>query len=220
MLDRVLVDNDILLKISAWQLDAPFLAISTTVAGSPAMLSVARYVVRGKLSRHALNDSTGAERAFDRLCEAMGAIEPELIEIEMAAALEEAAAQAGLELDVGESQLVAILVARRAALLLTGDKRAIRAIASLEPQDFGTRVACLEQAIWLILAREGVGAIRRCICYEPTVDKALTSCFSCHRNDEVTTADIEVGLSSYIGDLKRLAGAVLAPSNYVSALAT
>jgi hypothetical protein len=107
MLDRVLVDNDILLKISAWQLDAPFLAISTTAAGPPAMLSVARYVVRGKLSRHALNDLIGAERAFDRLCEAMGAIEPELIEIEMAAALEEAAAQAGLELDVGESQLAA-----------------------------------------------------------------------------------------------------------------
>jgi hypothetical protein len=219
MRDRVLVDNDILLKIAAWQLDAPLLAISTTAAGSPAMLSIARYVVRRKLSRQALHDASGAEQAFDRLCEAMAAIEPELVEIEMAAALEETAGQAGLELDVGESQLVAILVARGAALLLTGDKRAIKAIATLEPQDFGTRVACLEQAIWLILAREDAGAIRRCICSEPTVDKAVTSCFACHRNDEVTAADIEAGLSSYIGDLTRLAGVVLAPSNYVSALA-
>ena len=47
-------------------------------------------------------------------------------EISLAANLEEAAAKCAVELDTGESQLVAILLQRSGPLLLTGDKRAIR----------------------------------------------------------------------------------------------
>jgi hypothetical protein len=218
MRERVLIDNDVLLKIAAWRLEDVMLAATTTSAGPPAMLGVARFVVGRRLRRRELADPVAAAASFDRLCAAMAMLEPEPAEIGMAADFEEAATRAGLELDAGESQLLAMLVGRGARLLLTGDKRAIVAIASLGLNGLNGRVGALDQLIRMLVECLGVDALRAAICAGHLVDTALAICFACHRN-ECQAAEIDAGLESYCGDLERNAGAILIAQADLCALA-
>ena len=60
MRERVLIDNDVLLKIAAWRLEDALLVATTTSAGLPAMLGVARFVVGRRLRRRGLADPVAA----------------------------------------------------------------------------------------------------------------------------------------------------------------
>ena len=172
------------------------------------MLMVAQFVVRQRLVRRALKDPASATAAFDQLCASMVMIEPGQAELDMAAAFEEAAARAGLELDAGESQLLAVLLNRGGALLLTGDKRAISAIAQLEVEALGARLASLEQLMRIMLNKIGADALRSSICAEPDVDKALSICCACHR-PACPQEEIVEGLTSYARALANSAGDIL-----------
>jgi hypothetical protein len=156
--------------------------------------------------------------AFEALCTALEQLEPEPDELAMAAALEEAATRAGLEFDTGESQLVAMLLAREARLLLTGDKRAIEAMAALRPEGLGARLGSLEQLMRVLIDRLGTEAIRSAICAERQADMALAICFACHRAS-CNHAEVEEGIASYCRDLARNAGAILIADVELSALA-
>ena len=208
MHSRVLIDNDVLLKVSAWRLDDVLLAAMTSGAGEPGMLGAARFVVRRRLARRGLADPDAAAAAFERLCAGMVVLEPEPAELVAAAALEEAALRAGLELDAGESQLTAILVARNARLLLTGDKRAMTALGALRPAGIGRRVASLEQLVRLLTQRLGLDVLRSAICCERQADTSMAVCFGCHRSD-YPSSEIELGLVSYAQDVARAAEAIL-----------
>jgi hypothetical protein len=218
MRERVLIDNDVLLKIAAWRLEGTLLATMSTPAGTPAMLGVARHVVGRRLARRGLANAHSAIEAFRRLCGAMAMLEPEPDEIVMAAGFEEAATRAGLELDAGESQLLAMLVAREARLLLTGDKRAIVAIAGLGVVAAQARVAALDQLARIWAERIGVDALRSTICAERVADTALAICFACHR-EECPAAEITAGLDSYCRDIERAAGAILIGTDELRTLA-
>jgi hypothetical protein len=148
----------------------------------------------------------------------MAMLEPEPYEIGIAADFEEAATRAGLELDAGESQLLAMLVGRGARLLLTGDKRAIVAIAGLGLAGMDGRVAALDQLIRIFVEHLGIDALRGTICAERLADTALAICFACHR-DECPVAEIDAGLESYCGDLERNAGTILIAQAELCALA-
>ncbi|MCL4673903.1 MAG: hypothetical protein KJZ64_13455 [Sphingomonadaceae bacterium] len=160
-----------------------------------------------------------AEAAFSRLCEALDLVEPTEAELETAAELEEAANRLNLQFDTGESQLAAILIHRDAALLATGDKRAIAAIAALAPDDLAGRVAPLEALLLQIAARIGIEQLRTRICSEPGADRSAAICFACHRREAVIAADVEACLASYLGELARAAGPVLISDAAFSALA-
>lgn len=219
MRDRVLVDNDVLLKTAAWRLgEALVEALTVPGQGTPGMLAVGRFVVRRRLARQPLNDSAAASAAFEALCEALEQLEPESEELAVAAALEEAATRAGLEFDTGESQLVAMLLIREARLLLTGDKRAIVAVASLQPEGLGARLGSLEQLVQVLIDRLGVEAIRAAICAERQADTALAICFACH-HESCSRAEVYEGIASYCGDLAGKAGVFLIADAELSALA-
>jgi hypothetical protein len=104
-----------------------------------------------------------------------------------------------------------MLFKRELAALITGDKRAIEAMAVIAPAIAAQRVVCLEQLLAAILTAVGLGAIRPRICAEPQVDRAVATCFSCLRQ-AVDEADVAAGLSSYIGHLDRSAPGVLVPA--------
>lgn len=215
MRERVLIDNDVLLKIAAWRLEAALLETMTTRAGAPGMLGVARFVVRRRLGRREFADRAATAAAFERLCSAMVMLEPEPVEIALAAKFEEAATSAGLELDAGESLLLAVLITRDARLLLTGDKRAIAAIAGLGIAVDG-QIASLEQIVRLFAQRIGVDALRSAICSEHGADTALSICFACHR-DACPAEEIDAGLLSYGADIERTAGTILiAPADLIA----
>lgn len=219
MRERVLLDNDVLIKMSAWQLGGPLTECLTTASGPPAMLGVAAFVIRRKLRKIGLLDPAAAEAAFTRLCESLILVEPTEEELETAAALEEAANQADLQFDTGESQLAAILLHRDASLLATGDKRAIAALATLAPDELAGRIAPLESLLRHIGTRIGIGQLRSHICCEPGADRSAAICFACHREGAIPTAEVDACLASYLRDLAKVAEKLLISDAALSTLA-
>ena len=192
-----LLDNDVLVKMSAYGLGSE-LVDATTISGSvPSMLAVGRFVVRDRLKRgRRFSDSEQAAAHFEEFLSGLGLVEPTESEIEQAAAFENAAAKAGLEFDVGESQLLSILLTRDAPLLATGDKRAIAAISTVCGDGADRRIACFEQILATLIQRLGPDPIRSAVCREPSVDRASTNCFNCSAADCPSADDILAGLGS------------------------
>jgi hypothetical protein len=147
-------------------------------------------------------------------------IEPDDEELALAAEFEEVAQSLGVDLDGGESQLLAVLIRRSAALLLTGDKRAILAMepivqAGSYHDQVARRVACLEQIAMALISRHGAETIHRRVCSEAAIDKSLANCFSCISGFCRPESILE-GLTSYIADLRRQAPRVLVDSDDLS----
>lgn len=206
---RAVIDNDALIKAAAYRL----LADSAELIGSPVgVLGAARFVVQSRLEHHpGIIDSTEALACWGDFLACAEELEPTTQELDLATELEVAAADAGLHLDSGESQLCAILASREYDLLVSGDKRAAAAandllsrVASLDA--VRGRWFCLEQLISTLAQRIGVDEVRSRVCNEPDVDTSLRMCMSCgaehHQANE--------GLSSYIRDVRASAPALLA----------
>lgn len=212
MPERALVDNDVALKISCYGLVDETVSAITIEGVAPAMLGVGRFVIRGRLAKaRNIADAAKATAAFERLLGAISAVEPDEAELSLAADLEAEANRRDLELDGGESQLLAMLARRGCALLLTGDKRAISAIAATAAELAASRIACLEQLMGELVARGNASAARRGVCAEPHVDRAVTACFGCSRLAPPTADEVAEGLASYVRHLDRAAPGVLLP---------
>jgi hypothetical protein len=213
---KAVLDNDILLKGVCYGLLDQFVSAECEDGDVLGVLGAARFVVASKIRSR--SDSTKVALALQILAGFLTqaeVLEPSQEEQSLAADLELAAQKAGLGLDSGESQLCAIVVSRRLSLLLTGDKRAIEAIEKLlegNPQIDGIRgkIKCLEQLVVNVLLRADANYLRRAICEEPYVDKALTNCFSCY-SPEASAASFIEGLNSYIEGLRAIAVNVLVP---------
>jgi hypothetical protein len=178
------VDNDVLIKLSAYDLLDPGLDALGGV-GQVGVLGAARFVVPAALERddriQQPERAIAAWRAVGPLVEALEPSEPEL---QLAAALEERAARRGLPLDAGESQLISIVVLRAVPVLATGDKRAIEAAqqmrTDIEPLEaLDGRVVCLEQIAACLVESLGSNRVRVSVCEEPGADRAMTICMGC-----------------------------------------
>lgn len=211
---RAVADNDILLKGACYGL------LSTLVAtvsgdGPVGILGASKFVVPKKITRSRLRvDPAVAQAHFVAFLAENEVVEPSPDEQQMAAFFEAAAQQLALNLDTGESQLVAVLVSRCLPWLLTGDKRAIASVEQLLDTDARLtgvtgKVKCLEQLVINALNTGDVDQIRRAICDEPYVDKTLSICFSCS-SPHADSAGVLEGLASYIADLRTKAFRVLA----------
>jgi hypothetical protein len=219
MAERVLMDNDVVLKAACYALGDEVLSATTLERVPPAMLGVGRFVIRSRLTRASnIADSGRATIAFERMIATMLLVEPDEDELAAAADLEAEAIHRDLELDGGESQLLAILAKRACSLLITGDKRAIAAMAVVATADVGSRIACLEQLIAHVATANDFPSVRTRICAEPKVDRAITSCFACSSPNTPDTADVLTGLASYASHLDRSAPGVLIRGNDLSSL--
>lgn len=220
MTERVLIDNDVVLKTACYQLGEETISATTVDGVPPAMLGVGRFVIRGRLTRSTdIADRARAGTAFAAMLETIALVEPDDAELAAAADLEAEANRRDLELDGGESQLLAILANRGCSLLVTGDKRAVAAMAVVATAQAAARVACLEQLIAHIVGVAGSAALRPRVCAEPHVDRAITSCFGCSMASAPADADILDGLASYVGHLDRAAPGMLAPGHGLASLA-
>lgn len=205
----VLIDNDILLKGACYRLLAELI---TDNCGTDQIgyLAAARFVLTRKIRQANLRGD--AARAEAELLEFLAehiAIETTMEEKALAASLEATAQSVPVNLDTGESQLLAALILRTLPRLLTGDKRAIITIellidAAAEIAGASGKITCLEQLMRNVVMRGDVAVIRATICGEPAVDRALSICFSCS-NPEPSKESVAVGLESYIADLRRKA---------------
>lgn len=210
---RAVADNDILLKGSCYGL-LPVLLACVPGNGAVGILGASRFVVPKMIVRNQLQGNPATARArFAAFVTTNEIVEPSTDEQQMAALLEATAQQMALNLDAGESQLVAILVSRALPCMLTGDKRAIASLEILLDSDARLRVIsgkirCLEQLVVDALVTGNGDQIRRAICGEPAVDRTLSICFSCS-SPELDSANALEGLASYITDLRARAVRVL-----------
>ena len=211
---NALVDNDIVFKGACYGLLPDVLATVCGQEGPAGVLGAARFVVSKKIQKTPLNKGRDSARAnlAEFLRRAL-AIEPTEAEQTIAAELELAALNSGVSLDSGESQLCAVLIQRVVPWMLTGDKRAIRAIEQLLNSDarlaaITGKVKCLEQLVLAAITDdEKASSFRERVCEEAHIDKTLTICFSCSSASAVN--DYSEGLESYIGDLRKQAQRVL-----------
>ncbi|MGD9562528.1 MAG: hypothetical protein AB7F88_09955 [Pyrinomonadaceae bacterium] len=205
-----LVDNDVLLKLASYDLFAELLVPSEDLG----VLGAAEYVLRKAIQKRVQNERTQKVLAtLNEFINEAEIVEPTEEEQIMAANLELAAQLAGAPLDVGESQLCAILIVRKLSWLFTGDKRAIEALEVLldtneELQTLCGKVVCLEQMVLRSMSEDNYSSIRAAICVEPEADKVLKICFSC-RGMDVVVETIKECLNSYVDDLHKKAPRVL-----------
>jgi hypothetical protein len=209
-----LIDNDILLKGACYG----FLndLIAANCQSMPiGYLAVAKFVLGKHLKRKKLRgELTQAESRLTAFLSEHESIEPTPEEATFASELESSAQALALPLDAGESQLLAVLVARNTNALFTGDKRAIVAAEQLldpVPALVGAagRMVCLEQLVKRMLEGNALEGTRATVCGEPEVDRALTICFQCF-SACVQLFDTLAALESYISDLRKSAPRVLA----------
>ena len=209
MSEKVLLDNDIALKMASYSLVQELLNTTTVNAIPPSMLGVAKFVINRKIERgDNISDIEAAKAAFEQLVSAVHWLEPDDDEAMFAAQIEAEASRDGLELDVGESLLVAIMIRRSCLLLITGDKRAISALGKSAIDMPEKRLCCLEQLVSHIVILFGLDVIRSKICAEPKVDKAITACFGCSQT-LAEVDDVIGGLDSYTRAIGGLAPAML-----------
>lgn len=219
MAEPILLDNDVVLKVSCYSLAEEMLASLTRGGTAPAMLGVGRYVVLGRLRRDArISDTQRASAAFARIAKSVTLLEPDENELTVASELEAEANRRDLDLDGGESQLLAILANRSCPLLLTGDKRAVIAIGMVACEMARGRIACLEQLLLHLVRLVGLDLVRPRICAEPDVDRAAAICFSCSRQ-QTASDEVLQALRSYISFLANQAPAALISGDDLSGAA-
>jgi len=213
---KAAIDNDILFKGACYGLLSQLIGTTCSETEVVGVLGSARFVVGKKIEKSKLRRNRAAALAiFLEFLNQSEAMEPTPDEQDMAADLELTAQRLGINLDSGESQLCAMLVYRVLPLLLTGDKRAIKAMERLVNADnrlvaICGKVRCLEQLVLDALANWDNAAFRKAVCSEPEVDKALAICFSC-TNQSIEVASVIEGLQSYIGSLRMESSRVLSP---------
>jgi len=204
---KTLVDNDVILKSSVYDLLKVLLTAPSEAHEPVGVLGAARYVISDALVKR--SKVLAPEPIIARMLAFLDdneILEPTHEEQELAAEFESLAQMAGLALDTGESQLCAILIVRHVPLLITGDKRAIIALENLLDSHVSMaaligRVRCFEQLIKFSLNAQSDPRIRTSICAHKDIDKALSICFSCASgNTDMDSAHI--ALESYINALR------------------
>jgi hypothetical protein len=209
------IDTDILLKGACYNLLAEFVSAIPPPQAKVGVLGAARFVIHSKLTRSKpIGQAKKIISTIEIFINTVEVLEPTDQEVKVAADIEFLAQERGLNLDVGESQLTAMVVIRDLEWMITGDKRAICALENLLNDlpimsKLGRRIVCLEQLVRRSLEVASPAHIRAAICSEPDVDRALTICFCC-TNPASTLDSWIAGLSSYIEDLRKSAPTVLA----------
>ncbi|SKA31726.1 hypothetical protein [Consotaella salsifontis] len=210
MTERTLIDNDVALKAACYTLVEETVEVLTIDDVAPAMLGVGRFVIAKRIERAKyIMDRNRASAAFSRLLARVLMIEPDDTELSIAADLEAEANRRGLELDGGESQLLAVLANRSCSFLVTGDKRAIVAMSRVAAKEADSRIMCFEQLVACIVSAAGHDNVRVRVCGEPLADRAVTSCFGCSLSEAPDPQYVLDGLASYSRHLNGEAPGVL-----------
>lgn len=199
---RVLVDNDVLIKLAHWGLLDHFAqAMGVTwadVSAPPSLLFRAQ-----RADTKLFRDAAAARALAAHLATAQSlAPDPAVVE----------ALQGLPGLDAGEVLLIADLAKSPDAVLVTGDKRALAALAAsglrwLHPQLSG-RILCLEQVLALIAKTHGPDDVVAGIDRHRELDIAARCAIGSTR--PLPVEQLLDALESYIEDVRRQCGALLA----------
>ena len=202
---RLLIDNDVLLKAAHWGLLEYIPRIAGITWEEVAVLP--QFPPRVKRADPKLFlDATIAVSLQTSLNCCSPLPDPDPVAISLLQGLQ--------NLDAGEVLLIAVLAAHKDLLLMTGDKRALIALAELREKpaisDCCGRCLCMEQLLRHALTMLGCPALVKHIRRYPRIDKAALTIFG--SVGERLQDDAEEGLRSYIDALRAEAPTVLSCS--------
>lgn len=220
MNDGAALDTDILLKVSAYRLAGELIAVLQP-HGRPGTLGLTHIIAGRQLARkRGVRDQAGAAAELTSLLARLERLEPDEEEIGLAADLAARAQALSLPLDAGEAQLVAITAMRGLPMMITGDKRALEALASMltgeaDRSPLLSRLVCFEQVIAVLATVVGEETLRDRICAESDVDGAMRLACSCGRTDW-DPAQLHEACRSYVGAVAAVVGDLLRPRSLLA----
>ncbi|HVZ19309.1 MAG TPA: hypothetical protein VG897_19475 [Terriglobales bacterium] len=201
-----LIDADALSKLAHWDLlEELALLTGTPIAETATLSSLVHRAARscakpdGKLFR----DAVAASRAHAYLSQFAPLPSPAE---DVLALMQHVPA-----IDPGEALLFAALHARPDTLLITGDKRAITALARAAPlpllTSFANRILTIEQIVLALLEVKGIDWLREHVCPSRSLDKAIGIVMG--SECRAPAESVEAGLRSYIANLRSTTGRLL-----------
>lgn len=194
---RQLIDADALAKLAHWELLNELPNVLSVPLSDCATLTSVRYRAGRALSKpdRLFRSADAARAAIAALANMAADIDPGL---DVLAELQDVT-----EIDAGEVVLLSALAGEEDCRLLTGDKRCLRALASLPSATrYAGRITIVEQIVLKLLDRQGIEWLRSRICPEKEVDKAIAVVFG--SNCDAPEASVREGLGSYIDEIRRL----------------
>jgi hypothetical protein len=175
---KVFIDNDIAVKLAQWGLLRRF-AQHLTKQGGAELYMVSTLKYRFKLAEPVKAEKLlGSTAAVTQLIEFVAMCTPAKgHNAEVATALTNIPS-----VDAGEATLFAAAAQFDAALIDTGDKKALRALgnlgsAHLVNQALAGKIACLEQTMHYLAGRWTFLEVCKAVCSAPSADISTFGCF-------------------------------------------
>lgn len=198
----ILLDNDALLKLAAYDLIDEALRALHVEHGEVAVLPTAKYALlpaKNRLLRCKDEETANRLEAFLGSC---SIIPQEEIASELLDELTDIQS-----LDSGEAVLFAFAATHSGAKVVTGDKRAIGALASARvAEELQGRVMALE-SLFEVMASLAFEPVQVKVRAKPAADKSLTNIFG--RTHAASVDSVRDGLTSYIGHMVKQTGGLL-----------
>ena len=198
---KILIDNDALLKLARYGLLNEAIALFGCSKADVHVLATAKYVLLP--AQNCLRFCKDAESTL-RLENFLRTVKPIVVEPPELELLDRL--NAVQNIDPGEALLLAVGATNRDMLLITGDKRALAALCSYNTvapvaNALAGRVVVME-VLFLMFVEHQFLYIQECVRSKPDVDTALTIAFGVS-----IAADYDLvrgGLSSYIQHLQTI----------------
>jgi hypothetical protein len=205
----VLADNDILVKLATCDLFEEFLSAFSLTIADVRIVKAARYSIRAKRIR----DKAGPQ-GYERLIKFLENVADisEIPDPDRIATLTEQPS-----IDPGEAVLFAVCPSIPDAVIVTGDKKSLIALAVAATnsesfanllRDLRTKVFCFEYILIEIIKFSGFDSISQRLIDGRECDRCLKNCIGSGLT--ATEASVLEGLTSYINDLKSQVGELLA----------
>lgn len=193
----LLLDVDAVCKLANWQLLAFLPELTKTSLDQ--MMAVSSLIHRARRSLVKLDTKLFVHE--DRVVESIEFLE-NTAKLPEANPEKLAIFQDSVDIDVGEAILFSIMLEHSNALMLTGDKRALRGLSAL-PHELRSalvgRVIIIEQVVLTALSSYGLKFLRDRICPHRSIDKAIANAMG--SQCDAVQAAVEEGLQSYISEL-------------------
>ena len=194
---RLLVDVDALAKLAHWKLLEELASLTGVPLTQCATLTSARYRAKraiAKPDKKLFRTTEAAQIALAAADCMTGQIDPrnELIPV----------LQDIPGIDAGEAVLLSATAGSPDAQLLTGDKRALRALSQLNSEHLAKlagKIIVIEQLLLATLNQHGINRLRELVCPHKDIDKAIGIVMG-SRCDASESA-VREGLNSYIREI-------------------
>ncbi|OWU85852.1 hypothetical protein ATO6_02855 [Oceanicola sp. 22II-s10i] len=183
-------------KLSRWAVSAALPDALKVPVSEIGYLATLKFVVGKRIATLASCEAKSALANFLAMGSELEATDEE---IELAAEIEAAAIDSELDLDAGESILIAVSLKRDVKKLATGDKRAVCSCQPLSQtlnliEPLRGRIITLEQILAQLIRQLDFGELRGKVCGDPC-DKTAGICFGCSSEGSSETSALDALLS-------------------------